>query len=75
MMLPALIANDAYSLTEQVFHTLKQGILSLQIKPREYLIIGDIAESYGLSRTPVREALIMLEREGWVKATAVAAPR
>ncbi len=67
MMLPPLIQIDEYSLTEQVFHTLKQGILSLQIKPREYLIIGEVAEQYGLSRTPVREALIMLEREGWVE--------
>ncbi len=68
MLLPDLLENASFSLTEQVFHTLKQGILSLQIKPREHLIIGDIAEYYGLSRTPVREALIMLERDGWVES-------
>jgi GntR family transcriptional regulator, rspAB operon transcriptional repressor len=67
MSLPNLIDNQAYSLTEQVFHTLKQGILSLEIKPRDYLVIGDIAKRYDVSRTPVREALIMLEREGWVE--------
>lgn len=67
MQLPALITNDAFSLTERVFYTLKQGILSLGIKPREYLVIGDIAKEYGVSRTPVREALIMLEREGWLE--------
>jgi DNA-binding GntR family transcriptional regulator len=67
MQLPILIDNEASSLTERVFHTLKGGILSLEIKPREYLVIGDIAREYGVSRTPVREALIMLEREGWLE--------
>jgi DNA-binding GntR family transcriptional regulator len=67
MSLPKLIDNQAYSLTEQVFNTLKQGILSLEIKPRDYLVIGDIAKKYEVSRTPVREALIILEREGWVE--------
>lgn len=67
MPLPNLIDNQAYSLTEKVYNTLKQGILSLEIKPRDYLVIGDIARQYDVSRTPVREALIMLEREGWVE--------
>ncbi|MBE9100382.1 GntR family transcriptional regulator [Vacuolonema iberomarrocanum] len=68
MPLPKLIENEDFSLTERVFHTLKQGILSLQIKPKDYLIIGDIAKEYGVSRTPVREALILLEREGWLES-------
>lgn len=67
MPLPPLSEDGEYTLTEKVFETLKQGILSLQLKPREYLVIGDVAEAYGISRTPVREALIMLEREGWVE--------
>ena len=68
MTLPPLTDTPEYSLTEQVFHTLRQAILSLHLKPREHLIIGDVAEHYGISRTPVREALIMLEHEGWVKS-------
>lgn len=68
MLLPELVDNEEYSLTERVFHSLKKGILSLQIKPKDYLIIGDIAKEYGVSRTPVREALILLEREGWLES-------
>jgi len=68
MLLPELVSNEEYSLTERVFHSLKKGILSLQIKPKDYLIIGDIAKEYGVSRTPVREALILLEREGWLES-------
>ena len=67
MSLPPLPNNEGFTLTERVFQALKQGILSLAIKPREHLIIGDVAKAYGISRTPVREALIMLEREGWVE--------
>ena len=68
MKLPTLMTDDAFSLTERVFYTLKEGILSLRIKPREHLVIGDIAKQYGVSRTPVREALIMLEKEGWLES-------
>lgn len=67
MPLPTLIDDTAASLTERVYQTLKSAILSLELKPREHLIIGDLAAHYQISRTPVREALIMLEREGWVK--------
>jgi DNA-binding GntR family transcriptional regulator len=67
MLLPELVKHKGESLTHCVFHALKTGILALQVKPREYLVIGDIANEYGISRTPVREAIIMLEREGWVK--------
>jgi DNA-binding GntR family transcriptional regulator len=67
MPLPILIDDTEASLTERVYETLKTAILSLALKPREHLVIGDLAEHYQISRTPVREALIMLEREGWVQ--------
>lgn len=68
MTLPPLSDNESHTLTEKVFDALKEAILSMEIKPREHLIIGDVAKHYGLSRTPVREALIMLEQEGWVES-------
>lgn len=67
MPLPILIDDAEASLTERVYKTLKTAILSLELKPREHLIIGDLAAHYQISRTPVREALIMLEHEGWVQ--------
>jgi DNA-binding GntR family transcriptional regulator len=60
--------SEDMTLTERVYLALKSGILSLDIKPREILFIGDIADYYNISRTPVREALLSLEREGWVKS-------
>ena len=55
------------SLTERVYASLKEAILSLKVRPRDYLIIGEVAKHYNISRTPVREALILLEQEGWVE--------
>ena len=67
MNYPDLPEQKDLSLAEKVYQALKMGILSMNIKPREALFIGDIADYYQISRTPVREALISLEKEGWVK--------
>ena len=66
MAYPSLSDDEKLSLTNKVYQSLKKGILSFEIKPKEYLIIGEVAKAYGISRTPVREALILLEKEGWV---------
>lgn len=67
MNYPELPEQTDLSLAEKVYYALKIGILSMVIKPREALFIGDIADYYQISRTPVREALISLENEGWLK--------
>ncbi len=65
--LPPLPKDLTSSLTERVYNSLKEAILSLKVRPRDYLIIGDLAKHYNISRTPVREAIILLEQEGWVE--------
>jgi len=54
-------------LNEQIYHLLKQDILLHRLLPGERLVDSQIAENYGVSRTPVRDALLMLVREGLVK--------
>ncbi|MGB9792258.1 MAG: GntR family transcriptional regulator [Thermacetogeniaceae bacterium] len=51
----------------QVYQMLRKAILSEEIKPGERLVERKIATKLGVSRTPVREALRMLETEGLVK--------
>lgn len=51
----------------QVYQVLRKAILSEEIKPGEKLVERKIAMKLGVSRTPVREALRMLETEGLVK--------
>ena len=57
---------DAPSLSEQAYEAIKAAILSLDIRPGEVLGIGSLAEQLGVSRTPVRDALLLLEKDGLV---------
>lgn len=54
------------TLTERVYGTLKEAILDLQYKPGDPLVEDDLARQLGTSKTPVRDALITLERDGLV---------
>lgn len=58
---------DQYKpLREIVFETIRNAILSGSLKPGERLMEVQMAESLGVSRTPVREAIRKLELEGLV---------
>ncbi len=54
------------NLTDQVYQSLKKRIMNNEILPNTYLDEKQICESLGVSRTPVREALVRLEWEGLV---------
>ena len=63
---------DAYlPLRDVVFHTLREAILKGELKPGERLMELQLASKLGVSRTPIREAIRMLEQEG----LAVTIPR
>jgi DNA-binding GntR family transcriptional regulator len=66
--LPYLVANlqEHPSLQEKVYDHLKQAILAGEIEPGERLLETRLAESLGVSRIPVREAIRKLEREGLI---------
>ena len=68
-----LILNmDAYlPLRDVVFNTLREAILKGELKPGERLMELQLAAKLGVSRTPIREAIRMLEQEG----LAVTIPR
>jgi DNA-binding GntR family transcriptional regulator len=51
------------SLGEHVFDSLKQAIIRGNMSPGEWLVESHIADTLGISRTPVREAIHKLERE------------
>jgi DNA-binding GntR family transcriptional regulator len=50
----------------QVFERLREMILSLELAPGTVLSRADLATQYGLSQTPVRDALMKLGEEGLV---------
>ncbi len=66
-----LIENDYLPLRDVVFQTLRNAILKGELKPGERLMEMKLAGKLGVSRTPIREAIRMLEQEG----LAVTIPR
>ena len=60
-------SDGALSLEEKVYHSLEEQILSGQLKAGEALTEVKLAKSLGVSRTPVREALQRLGREGLIR--------
>lgn len=58
---------DAFlPLRDVVFKTLRQAILTGEMKPGERLMEIHLAQKLGVSRTPIREAIRQLELEGLV---------
>lgn len=55
-------ANNA----EVVFSKLQQALFKGEIRPNQRLVESEIAERFGISRTPVREALKRLEIMGYL---------
>lgn len=58
--------NEYLPLRDVVFNTLRQAILKGELKPGERLMEIALSNRLGVSRTPVREAIRMLELEGLV---------
>ena len=58
--------NEYLPLRDVVFNTLRQAILRGELKPGERLMEIALANRLGVSRTPVREAIRLLELEGLV---------
>lgn len=58
---------DSYKpLRDLVFEALREAIINGTLRPGERLMEIPLAEELGVSRTPVREAIRKLEREGFV---------
>lgn len=58
--------NEYLPLRDVVFNNIKDGILTGRLRPGERLLENQLAEELGVSRTPIREALRMLEIENLV---------
>jgi len=57
---------EPVSLKDKAYNAIKSAILSLKLKPGDPLVESDLAQQLGISKTPVRDALLELEREGFV---------
>lgn len=56
----------AISLEKLAYDSLKEAILEFRLKPGDNLVENDLARQLGISKTPVRDALLRLEKEGFI---------
>jgi DNA-binding GntR family transcriptional regulator len=65
-VLDARDLNGQGSLVEQVYELLRQSIINLSLPPESALVEQEVGAVLKISKTPVREAIIRLAREGLV---------
>lgn len=58
------------SLAQQAYTALKRDIISCKLRPGEIVVESELAVVYGMSKTPIREALNLLRNEGFVQVLA-----
>ena len=56
------------SIREKVYAVVREDILNGRFSPGERMVETRLAEEVRISRTPIREALHMLEREGLLES-------
>ena len=54
------------TLREKIVEVLREAIISQKIRPGERVTELEVAERFGISRTPIREAFRQLESEGFL---------
>src|SRR5476651_1585813 len=63
----AIEPNAANPLAEQVYQRLKSDIFNFRLFPGDRFSENGNAKHYGVSRTPMRDGLFRLQREGYLE--------
>lgn len=66
------MSSENYSkrpLTVEAYEVIKKRIIDLEYRPGEILLTQQVANELGISRTPVREALVKLSEQGLLGQT------
>jgi DNA-binding GntR family transcriptional regulator len=74
-VLRVLRRGGGSSIVDEVIVSIGAAIIEGRLRPGDDLNSVELARSFGSSRTPVREALLTLEREGFVEISAYRRPR
>ena len=53
--------------TAEAYHLLKEQIITLRLLPGQLLLVQQLSRALGVSRTPVREAMVRLVEDGLVE--------
>lgn len=60
--------NNPQTTRGKIYEEVKKEIFSCVLQPSEILVVDNLAKRFGVSRTPVREALLALSNEGLLEA-------
>jgi DNA-binding GntR family transcriptional regulator len=63
------VVVQAERLRDQVYQLIREDLKSGELAPGQRLVEVDLAEKYGVSRTPIREALFQLTRAGFLESS------
>ena len=63
-----ILIEQPQPMRKQVYTHLRDQILNHMIEPSSRLVEAQIAKEIGISRTPVREALHLLEKDGFIES-------
>ena len=69
-ILPRTTLDRSRHAAPQIFEQLRARIVSMELAPGTVLVRSELAEAFGLSQTPIRDALIKLGEEGLVQIFA-----
>jgi DNA-binding GntR family transcriptional regulator len=60
------LQSNIYLLREQVYQHLRKELKHQHIKPGSFVTINQLSKQLGINRTPLRDALLQLQAEGFV---------
>ena len=52
--------------SNEIFEALRKKIIRLDLEPEKVLNLSELAEEFDVSRTPIKEVLILLQAEEWI---------
>ena len=61
--------KDSQTAGENVYQYLRSSIIGLQVKPGQTININELSDFLKVSRSPIRDALIQLAKDGLVTTT------
>jgi len=61
------LSSDTNRLSQRAAESIRRAIREGRLSAGELYSVAGLAEEFGISRTPVREALLVLERQGMVR--------
>jgi DNA-binding GntR family transcriptional regulator len=61
------IVNNGNSLNDVTYNKIREDIMNMTLEPGMDVSVQKLSERYGVSRTPVREAVVRLQQSGLVE--------